>query len=75
MPTLNDLDLSAPLSFVSSCVDPYPALCGVIVALLGSVKIPLNDKQDILSDVSDILDGIKPSERSGFSLKKPRGRK
>jgi hypothetical protein len=70
MATLDGLDLSAPISFIDSCADPYPALCAVIASLLDAVKIPLDDKQGILADVSDILDKIQPSSRSGFSVKR-----
>jgi len=66
MAAFKDLDLSGPLAFIDSCVDPYPALCGVIFTLFGSVKISIDDKQDILADISDALDGIEPSKRSGF---------
>ena len=78
MPVLNEPDLIAPdlitpLEFLANCADPYPVLCAMLVMLLESVKMPLDDKHDILSDVSDILDKIKPSARSGFIVKrKPR---
>jgi len=65
-----DFDLSSPLSFISSCADPYPAVCAVFVSLFEKVKIPLEDKQDILADVSDLLDKLQPSSRSGFTVKR-----
>jgi hypothetical protein len=70
MVTAEKLDLSVPLSFVNSCADPYPALCLLISSILESVKIPLDDKHDILADVSDILDKVQPSVRSGFVAKR-----
>lgn len=63
---MSDYDLASVVAYVNGPGDRYPKLCRVLADLFGKVKLHGEDKQEVLSDVSDILDGIKPSARSGF---------
>jgi hypothetical protein len=56
-----------PLSSVINLQeDRYAGACCILVLLLSQVKLGLEDKQDLLADVSDILDNLPPSARSGL---------
>jgi hypothetical protein len=54
---------------INSASDPYPILCFFIVSLLKEIKLSKDEKQDLLIDVSDVLDAVQPSKRSGFVSK------
>jgi hypothetical protein len=47
----------------------YAALISLLFQVLLAVKLPKQDKHDALSDLSDMLDGIQPSARSGIVRK------
>lgn len=59
------------VTFVNGSSDRYRALCLAMVTVLQGVKLDREDLQDALADLSDILDGIRPSPRSGFTSQKP----
>lgn len=67
-------DIQAPLrevsSFINASPNRYAALCAAVVVLLSQVRLHGEDQQDMLSDVSDYLDGLKPPVRSGLPRKK-----
>jgi hypothetical protein len=46
--------------------DRYAAMCCAVVLLLNQIQIGGEDKQQMLGDVSDILDNLPPSPRSGM---------
>jgi len=41
----------------------------LLFQLLRVLKLNSEDKQDLLLDLSDLLDGIQPSERSGIKVR------
>lgn len=47
----------------------YAALCYLMFDMLQRVKLSKSDKHDVLTDLSDVLDGVQPSSRSGFVRK------
>jgi hypothetical protein len=58
------------VAFVNGRGDRYSSLCVALVAVLAKVKLSREDMQDVLSDISDVLDGIPPSPKSGLSAKR-----
>lgn len=54
------------VEFVNGQSDRYRALCGVVVGILERVKVDSEEKHELLADVSDILDGLPASDKSGF---------
>jgi len=49
--------------------DRYPRAMLLLFQLLRVLKLNSEDKQDLLLDLSDLLDGIQPSERSGIKVR------
>lgn len=60
---------------VNKCENPYSVAAFVVHGFLKSLSLPMDDKHDILSDVSDIFDGVPPSARSGFALEGRKGKR
>lgn len=50
----------------------YTELSAMLVIIVESAKLDIEDKHDILADISDYLDGLKPSAKSGLPIKKKR---
>ncbi|WP_181464890.1 hypothetical protein [Herbaspirillum rubrisubalbicans] len=64
------LDLRPLMAYVNNAPgDRYPRAMQVMVQVFRVMKLNPEDKQDLLSDLSDFLDGIPPSERAGMTAK------
>ncbi|WP_076592541.1 hypothetical protein [Herminiimonas arsenitoxidans] len=77
MPLTSEADLFVRdlAAAVSKCDDPYSLATFVVHGFLNSLTLSTDDKQDILADVSDIFDGLPPSDRSGFINEKKKGKR
>jgi hypothetical protein len=62
--------IAQAVAYVNGSDQRYRALVHVLVTIMDGVKVHREEKQDALSDVSDMLDGLVPSPRSGFIAKK-----
>jgi hypothetical protein len=65
-----DYDLSSVVTYVNAQGNRYARACNAIYDLLGKTKLTKDDKQDLLSDLSDLLDNMPASPRSGFTERK-----
>lgn len=62
-------DLKPLAAFVNGTGDRYPRACRLFIDLMAVLKLNVDDKQDLLIDISDILDGLPPSARSGIKAR------
>ncbi len=53
-------------------LDRYSHLCACLSLMFESLKIDIDDKHDALADISDFMDGLKPSPRSRLPINKKR---
>lgn len=61
-----DNHVDALAKIINGSSNRYALLCKVIFELFSKIKLHVEDKHDVISDLSDILDDVQPSHRSGF---------